>query len=112
MMPRLSFIIIAFLLGTATVVSPLMAADGYTVANGSYANITEHSVCKKVTNNHASGLSVFVPTKTSTEWSSFYNGPPPGVAIGTCCKAAGQACSSGAECCSGSCVGDFLKKCT
>lgn len=60
------------------------AADSYTVNSGATSDITEHTVCKRVTNNHASGLSIFVPTKTSPEWASFYGTPPPGVAVAGC----------------------------
>lgn len=64
------------------------AADSYTVANGANLTITEHSVCRVITNNHASGSSIMVPTKTAAEWSSganaFINAPPAGVTVGNC----------------------------
>lgn len=64
--------------------TPAGAADSYQVNYGATVAITEHSVTRCVSNNHASGLAIFVPTKTSTEWASFYNSPPAGVTAGTC----------------------------
>lgn len=63
---------------------PLTAADHYQLAPSSNQNITEWSTCKKVTNNHASGQAIFIPTNTSAEWAQFYNNPPPGVSIAAC----------------------------
>ena len=47
-------------------------------------NITAFTVCRKVTNNHASSKSLMVPIKTSTEWTDFYTSPPAGVTIASC----------------------------
>lgn len=60
------------------------AADSYQVNHGATATITEHGVCRQVTNSHASGLAIFVPTKTSTEWASFYTNTPAGVTAPAC----------------------------
>jgi hypothetical protein len=64
------------------------AADTYTVANGATSTIYELGVCKKVTNNHASGLSVMVPTGSASEWysggNSFIEHTPPGVSLAIC----------------------------
>jgi len=60
------------------------ASDNSTVNFGANSNITAFTTCKKVTNNSATGLSVYVPTQSSAEWSSFYTNPPAGVAAGTC----------------------------
>lgn len=60
----------------------VQAADSYTIANGANTNISEHSVCQKVTN--ATGRSIMVPTKASAEWLSFRNNPPSGVTLGAC----------------------------
>lgn len=60
------------------------AANSYQVNNGATVLITEHSVCRAVTNNHASGNAIFVPTKTSGEWSAFYNNLPAGVTAPAC----------------------------
>jgi hypothetical protein len=84
-------------------------ADIYTVANGATSTINELGVCRKVTNNHASGLSLMVPTGSASEWytggNSFIEHTPPGVSLAACCLGANQICSSGPECCSGTCVG-------
>jgi hypothetical protein len=52
----------------------VMAADYYQVNAGTDQVITEHSTSKLVDNN--CGNAIFVPTKTSGEWSSFYNNAP------------------------------------
>lgn len=49
--------------------SPSQAAESYGVASAQLVRIDEHGVCKNVTNNHAQ--SIFVPTKTAVEWSTF-----------------------------------------
>jgi hypothetical protein len=50
--------------------------------------INELGVCKKVTNSHASGLSLMVPTGSASEWytggNSFIQHPPPGVTLAVC----------------------------
>lgn len=68
---------------------PALAADSHTIATGATTDITEWSTCKRVTNGHASSLSIFVPTKTSAEWTSFFTYPPAGVTIATCPPACG-----------------------
>lgn len=60
------------------------AANFYKVNAGATVDITEHAVCKRVTNNHASGLAIFVPTKTATEWAAFYGTAVPGVTVANC----------------------------
>lgn len=54
------------------------------VATTASKQITAHSQCRGITNNHASGLALMVPTSTSTEWAAFYNNPPAGVAVAGC----------------------------
>jgi len=75
------------------------AATSYQVNNGATVTIDEHGVCKIVTNNHASGLALFVPTNTASEWTTFRSNPPTGVTIGndTCCgtPAVGTLCADG-----------------
>lgn len=63
---------------------PAWSAVSYQVTSGATVDITEHTVCKRVTNSHASGLAIFVPTNTSTEWSAFYTSPPAGITIAEC----------------------------
>lgn len=64
--------------------APAWAATSYNLANGATQNITEFSNCRKVTNAHASGLGLFIPTNTSTEWTTFYGNPPVDVTIAAC----------------------------
>lgn len=63
----------------------------YYLANGTSADVNEHSVCNKVTNN--SGAPIYVPTATSGEWSTFRSSPPSGVTIGTCNSCGGNVTS-------------------
>lgn len=51
-------------------------------AQGSPVNIEAHGICKKVAN--ATGKDLFVPTKTSGEWSTFRGNIPPNVTITDC----------------------------
>lgn len=59
--------------------SSAYGADFHQVNNGTTVDINEHGVCREVTNNI--GAAIFIPTKTSTEWASFYNSPPTNVSI-------------------------------
>lgn len=78
-------ILFIFLLFAGVVIATINTIEeGYQVNFSETKAITAHSVCKQVTNNHASGLSIFVPTKTAVEWSSFYGHPPAGVTIADC----------------------------
>jgi len=64
------------------------AADSISFANGANQEFTEFNVCRKVAN--ATGFSIMIPTKTSSEWSSFYTNPPGSVTVSGCiasCKA-------------------------
>lgn len=78
-----------------------IALDSCVVPNGQTYTINEHSTCRRVTNGHASGSSVMVPTKTAAEWSSganaFINATPTGVTVGTCnaCGDTGNCVASG-----------------
>ncbi len=62
----------------------LTGATSYQVNNGSNQDIDEWGTCKNVANSHASGDALFVPTNTSTEWSTFRSNPPAGVTISDC----------------------------
>jgi hypothetical protein len=55
------------------------AATYYKVDPGATVNVDEFSTSKKVTNNNAKAL--FVPTKTSAEWSAFIAHPPADVIL-------------------------------
>ena len=60
------------------------ASDNFTVNYGTTQTITALSVCRQVTNSSGTGLSVYVPTQTAAEWSSFYTNPPAGVGAVAC----------------------------
>ncbi|HVK61254.1 MAG TPA: DUF1566 domain-containing protein [Bdellovibrionales bacterium] len=80
------------------------------VATTASKTITAHSQCRSVTNNHASGKAIMVPTGTSTEWASFYNNPPTGVTAVSCdpCsgKTVGQTCTGTTALFAGTYLGD------
>ncbi len=65
-----------------------LAANSYAVGNSATVTVDEHGVCKKITNNHASGASIMVPTKSASEWhtggSSFLQNLPAGVSSADC----------------------------
>ncbi len=63
----------------------LQAATSYQVNFGATVKINEFGVCYDVTNNHASGLALFVPTNSAAEWAAFYGATTPGVTKGECC---------------------------
>jgi len=62
--------------------SDVSAAEYYRVNVGATVKIDEHSVCKMVTNNGSSAI--FVPTKTSGEWSEFRLHYPSGISLSNC----------------------------
>lgn len=77
--------------------SPSVHNDQYRVNVGASMQITEYSVCKKVTNS-TGALPIMISAKTSAEWSNFYtNASIPGVTIGSCnttvCPAVNNAAS-------------------
>lgn len=72
------------ILGYFCAVSFVFASDGGTVAYGGTQTITAFSVCRIVTNNSATLKSLYVPTYSSGEWSSFYTNPPAGVSVNGC----------------------------
>ncbi|MCD8571448.1 MAG: hypothetical protein LRY76_08040 [Alphaproteobacteria bacterium] len=77
------------------------ALDSCVVPSGATYNIDEHSTCQSITNNHASGSDIMVPTKTATEWSSggtaFLNALPANVTKAACSASCGAvtSCSAG-----------------
>lgn len=60
------------------------AADMYSVNSGATVQIDEHGVCQRITNSHSSGQAIMVPTRTATEWTTFRNNRPAGVAMVAC----------------------------
>jgi hypothetical protein len=73
-----------FLVALLVLATAIEASDNSTVNFGANSNITAHSTCKKVTNNSGTGLSVYVPTQTSAEWTSFYSNLPAGITAASC----------------------------
>src|SRR5690606_14267826 len=61
----------------------LQAANFHTADSGIVIMVDEHSVCKNVKN--LNGRSLFIPTKTSAEWSSFRTNTPNNVDLSDCC---------------------------
>jgi hypothetical protein len=59
------------------------AADSHRVEPSSPTTVDEFGVCRIVT-NFPPNLAIYVPTKTSSEWSYFYNHLPSNVTVGAC----------------------------
>lgn len=57
-------------------------AEGFRINNGASTEVDVHSDCLEVSN--ASGEDIFVPTATSSEWTTFQNNLPTGVTTGAC----------------------------
>jgi len=57
-------------------------ANSYRVNSSTNQNITEHGVCKHVSNGSANDY--FVPTKSAAEWLAFRNNPPASVNVTDC----------------------------
>lgn len=93
----IAFVFLCALVLGASVAMPAFAADSYQVNNGTTAVIDEHGICRVVTNN--SGNSLFVPTRTSAEWTAFFNNPPASVASPPCasCELDGASVAHGAS---------------
>lgn len=58
------------------------SANSHLLATGQTAVIDEHGICRVVENS--TGMTIFIPTKTAGEWSSFYNNPPSNVTAPPC----------------------------
>jgi len=54
---------------------------GYEIDSGQNATISAHAVTKKVTNNHASGLGIYIPLNSATEWATYVSNAPAGVTV-------------------------------
>lgn len=74
--------LLSFLIFALSLLPHADAADSYSVNAGASLTITEHSACAVVTNSLAQ--SIFVPTKSATEWTSFRTNTPPGVTSVAC----------------------------
>lgn len=82
----LLFFSLCFILFSQKTFAINTCAEGWKVDVGSNnkKTIDCHGICKIVTNNNCSA-SVFVPTKTSTEWSEFLTHFPSCVSVTDCC---------------------------
>jgi hypothetical protein len=80
--PRSALIVLVLLLASAALI--IEASDGFAVNHSATQTITAFGVCKRVTNESATGLGLYVPTASAAEWQSFYANPPAGVAIASC----------------------------
>ncbi|MFZ2226819.1 MAG: hypothetical protein WA064_03110 [Candidatus Moraniibacteriota bacterium] len=69
-------------------------SDGWRIDNGATLDVTDaSSACHRITNN--SGSSLFVPTRTTSDWNAFASHLPGGVSSGSCCVSnIGQSCAS------------------
>ena len=90
----------------------VLAADSYRLNDGSDVDIDEHSVCKNV--NNSGGKDIFIPTKTSLEWSEFRSNYPSGIVLDDCpecliaedCDTIYPSCNSVMDCEGGNCCYD------
>lgn len=80
---------LARVLFCALMATLLTAASSHQVNYGTNQDITEFSTCKNVANASSTGKALFVPTNTSTEWSTFYGHAPAGVTISACAPTCG-----------------------
>lgn len=58
-------------------------------------DVTAFSVCKRITNSHASLKPLMVPVKTNSEWSGFYTNASGGITIGACTACNGVSVGGG-----------------
>lgn len=59
-------------------------ATGYKVNDNLETSVDAHGTCQKVKNNNCEGVGIFVPTKTSAEWTSFRTNKPSCVTLSGC----------------------------
>ncbi|GEM_PF-4538743 len=73
------------------------SATSHLLLNGQQKVIDEHGICRIVTNT--AGATIFIPTKSAGEWSSFYNNTPPSVSAAPCagCTLDGASIAHGAS---------------
>jgi hypothetical protein len=81
-------------------VAYVIASDNSTALINTPISITgPDGVCKKVTNNSATGKSEYIPTQTTAEWQSFVAHPPAGVTVVACgCSAPLASWTSESKC--------------
>lgn len=74
--------IVICLAAIASVIDPANAAESHLLATGQQAVIDKYGQCRVVTNT--TGKTIYIPTKTASEWVSFYSNPPPNVSAPAC----------------------------
>ncbi len=87
---------ILFIIGLVVSVGIYAAGFNFTsyeAVNGYVTTVEEFSVCKDIKN--AGTATLFVPTKSLTEWERMYNNPPAGITV--------SAPMYPAECCASQC---------
>lgn len=98
-MKRLVFFVLIQCFGLITFSGLLDAMDGYSINFSQTMAVDRHGVCQQVTNHHPSGQTIFVPTRTAAEWTSFRSHHPAGVSFATCepaeCSSVGQSYQGG-----------------
>lgn len=86
-----------FLLLILYISSPAFALNtcdtGFSVSHGVTKEINCHSECQKVTNSKSK--TIFVPTKSSIEWSQFTANPPSNVSFEICITYSWRVVNSG-----------------
>ena len=77
-----SLIIILILLPLGTLIYVYAVGPTYYALNDNQTVIVDQTyVCTRVKNNACAGTAVFIPTKTSTEWTNFNSNHPACIAI-------------------------------
>lgn len=97
-----------------SVISLVLALDYYNIDSGTEDKIDEHDNCKYVSaDDGMSAEGVFVPTKTSGEWSAFRDNNPTDTSLSSCCgdgeTDSGEVCDGDSRTCEECCT---QKECT
>lgn len=80
----LFLILLAVLFLPASLSAQEQSAGIWKVDSAATLEIDAHDTCKEITNNHASGQPMMVPTGSSTQWSTFLSNLPAGVTADDC----------------------------
>src|SRR4051812_11314320 len=62
--------------------SGMGGTDTYSINSGSNTSITECGTCKNIFNG--TSKRIFIPTKTTAEWTAMRANPPTGVIVSSC----------------------------
>lgn len=80
----LFLILLAVLFLPASLSAQEQSAGIWKVDSAATLEIDAHDTCKEITNNHASGQPMMVPTGSSAQWSTFLSNLPAGVTADDC----------------------------